>query len=76
MAAGRLVRVSEDLVLTPDFAARAEQVARSEASKAEGLTVSRYRELLGTSRKYALPILAWLDDRGVTQRHGDVRRLA
>ena len=75
VATGRLVRVSEDLVLTPDFAARAETVARSEASKPEGLTVSRYRELLGTSRKYALPILAWLDDCGVTRRQGDVRRL-
>jgi selenocysteine-specific elongation factor len=72
---GRLVRVSEDLVLTPAFAARAEEVARSEASNPAGLTVSRYRELLGTSRKYALPILGWLDDRSVTRRQGDVRRL-
>jgi selenocysteine-specific elongation factor len=75
VATGRLVRVSEDLVLTPGFAARAEAVARSEAAKPDGLTVSRYRELLGTSRKYALPILAWLDDRGITRRQGDVRRL-
>jgi selenocysteine-specific elongation factor len=75
VATRRLVRVSEDLVLTPAFAARVEEVARSEAATAEGLTVSRYRELLGTSRKYALPILGWLDDRGVTRREGDVRRV-
>jgi selenocysteine-specific elongation factor len=72
---GRLVRVSDDLVLTPGFATRAEEVARAEAGTPQGLTVSRYRELLGTSRKYALPILGWLDDRGVTRREGDVRRL-
>ena len=72
---GRLVRVSDDLVLTPEFAARAEAVARQEGARPEGLTVSRYREVLGTSRKYALPILGWLDERGVTRRQGDVRRL-
>jgi selenocysteine-specific elongation factor len=72
---GRLVRVSRDLVLTPDFAARAEAVARTEAARPAGLTVSRYRELLGTSRKYAVPLLEWLDDRGVTRRDGDVRLL-
>ena len=71
---GRLVRVSDDLVLTPGFATRAEEVARAEAAAPDGLTVSRYRELLGTSRKYALPILGWLDERGVTRREGDVRR--
>jgi selenocysteine-specific elongation factor len=72
---GRLVRISEELVLTPGFAARAEEVARSEAASPQGVTVSRYRELLGTSRKYALPILGWLDQRGVTRREGDLRRL-
>jgi selenocysteine-specific elongation factor len=72
---GRLVRISDDLLVTPDFAARAEEVAREEAGRPEGLTVSRYREVLGTSRKYALPLLGWLDDRGVTRRQGDVRRL-
>jgi selenocysteine-specific elongation factor len=75
VATDRLMRISDDLVLTPGFAARAEAVARSEASNPDGLTVSRYRELLGTSRKFALPILAWLDDRGITRRYGDVRRL-
>jgi selenocysteine-specific elongation factor len=72
---GRLVGVSADLVLTPAFVTRAEEVARAEAATPQGLTVSRYREALGTSRKYALPILGWLDDRGITRREGDVRRL-
>jgi selenocysteine-specific elongation factor len=74
VGAGRLVRVSDDLVVTPGFAARAESVAREQASTPEGLTVSRFRELLGTSRKYALPILGWLDERRITRRDGDVRR--
>ena len=72
---GRLARVSRDLVLTPGFLARAEQTARAEAAAESGLTVSRFRELLGTTRKYALPILGLFDDRGLTRRDGDVRRL-
>jgi selenocysteine-specific elongation factor len=71
---GRLARVSADLVLTPAFLQRAEDVARAESSSPDGLTVSRFRELLGTTRKYALPILAWFDGRGLTRRDGDVRR--
>jgi selenocysteine-specific elongation factor len=71
---GRLARVSADLVVTPGFLARAEEVARTEAARPEGLTVSRFRELMGTSRKYALPILESFDRRGLTRRQGDVRR--
>jgi len=71
---GRLAQVSPELVLTPAFLGRAEEVARSVASNPEGLTVSRFRELLGTTRKYALPILVSFDARGITRREGDVRR--
>jgi selenocysteine-specific elongation factor len=74
VATGRLARVSPELVVTPDFLARAEALARSEAARPEGLTVSRFRELLRTSRRYALPLLVHLDQRGVTRREGDVRR--
>jgi len=71
---GRLARVSNDLVLTPAFLKRAEEVARAGSSSPDGLTVSRFRELLGTTRKYALPILASFDARGLTRREGDIRR--
>src|SRR5919106_2264695 len=71
---GRLARVSPELVVTPAFLARAEEAARAEAALPEGLTVSRFRELLGTTRKYALPILASFDARGLTRRDGDIRR--
>jgi selenocysteine-specific elongation factor len=35
--------------------------------------VAEARERWGTSRKYALPLLARLDSTGVTRRRGDVR---
>jgi selenocysteine-specific elongation factor len=73
---GRLVRVNPDIVATPEFLERAEDLVRAEAKKPEGVTVSRFRELLGTTRKYALPLLELFDSRGITRRDGDIRRLS
>jgi selenocysteine-specific elongation factor len=39
------------------------------------ITVAQAREALGTSRKYAVPLLERLDATGVTRRSGDVREL-
>ena len=69
--AGIIVRVTPELVFTPEFVARAEALVR--ASGAEGITVSAFREHLGTSRKYAIPLLEWFDQSGVTRREGDLR---
>ena len=43
------------------------------AEQPGGLTVAEIRDLLGTTRKFALPILAHLDGTGVTRRRDDVR---
>lgn len=43
------------------------------AVKPGGVTVAEVREALGTSRKWAMPLLAHLDATGVTRRRGDVR---
>jgi selenocysteine-specific elongation factor len=69
--AGLLVRVSPDLVLTPAFVRRALEVVR--AAGGAGVTVSAVREALGTSRKYAVPLLEHLDTERLTRRTGDVR---
>jgi selenocysteine-specific elongation factor len=39
------------------------------------VTPATFRDLFGTSRKYAIPLLEWLDREGVTLRSGDVRRM-
>ena len=39
------------------------------------LTMSELRELLGTTRKYSVPIGEYLDRVGLTHRDGDLRRL-
>jgi selenocysteine-specific elongation factor len=71
--AGDLIQVSADLVMTPDFVRRAEELIRREAG--EGITVSAFRERLGTSRKYAVPLLEYFDRTGLTRRQGDFRVL-
>ncbi|WP_420434139.1 selenocysteine-specific translation elongation factor [Candidatus Poriferisocius sp.] len=43
------------------------------AVQPRGVTVAEVRERLRTTRKYALPLLAWLDGNGVTRRREDVR---
>ena len=69
--AGLVVRVAPDLVFIPALIERAEAVVAAAGSA--GITVSAFRATLETSRKYALPILEWFDQRGVTRREGDLR---
>jgi selenocysteine-specific elongation factor len=66
-----LIRVSNDLVMTPGFVQRGRDAVQ--AAGAIGITVSAFREALGTSRKYALPLLEHFDARGISRREGDVR---
>ena len=72
---GALVRVADDIVFTEDQIADAkEQITR--ATEADGpMTASQVRALLDTSRKYAIPLLEYLDAVGFTRRAGDVREL-
>ncbi len=65
------MRVGPDLVFTPALIERAEAIVAAAGSS--GITVSAFREALGTSRKYAVPLLEWFDQRGVTRREGDLR---
>ncbi|MCY3577352.1 MAG: selenocysteine-specific translation elongation factor [bacterium] len=73
--------VKRGLIVEQDgvfFAASAVEGAQSVlaemlASQPDGVTVAEVRERLATTRKYALPLLAWMDGHGVTRRRGDVR---
>ncbi len=54
-----------------DEAARV--VARLLADQPEGVTIAEIRDALGTTRKYVLPLVAQLDNTGVTRRRDDLR---
>jgi selenocysteine-specific elongation factor len=68
---GDLVRIAPDLVLSRGFVDRAIEAARE--AGADGITVSAVRVRLGTSRKYAVPLMEHLDRVGETRRSGDLR---
>ena len=44
-------------------------------SSGAGMTVSEFRDMLGTTRKFALPMLEHFDQAKVTRRAGDERVL-
>ncbi|MFT7601519.1 MAG: selenocysteine-specific elongation factor [Acidimicrobiales bacterium] len=51
----------------------AQLLSNALAAQPDGLTVAEVRDLLGTSRKYVLPILGWFDRTGMTKRRDDFR---
>jgi selenocysteine-specific elongation factor len=69
---GELVKVS-DFYLTAERAAEAKVRIVTQIQERGPQTVAQIRDLLGTSRKYAVPLCEWLDASGVTVRRGDVR---
>jgi len=71
---GKLVRVAE-FVFHPSVIEQAKQVARKLCEQHGSFTASQFREAVNTTRKYAIPLLEFLDHIGITVRRGDVRVL-
>jgi len=74
-ADGDLVEVAAGYYLHADVDRRLKQCLRDRMSNGEGATLSEIRELLGTTRKYAVPYCEYLDRTGFTRRDGDLRFL-
>lgn len=68
---GTLVRVAEDLVV--HRAAIDALVERLSALKGRRISVGEFKDFAGVSRKYAIPLLEYLDRSRVTRREGDLR---
>lgn len=73
---GELVKVSQDLVLPADVMRDIQERVRAHILTHGSVDVATLRDLLNTSRKYAVPILEYLDQIEFTRRVGDVRVLA
>jgi selenocysteine-specific elongation factor len=54
---------------------RVTEQVRAHLTEREKMTASEFRDLIGSSRKYAVPLLEWLDQVRVTRRVGDERIL-
>ncbi|MFZ0592772.1 MAG: selenocysteine-specific translation elongation factor [Bryobacteraceae bacterium] len=67
----RLVKVASDLILHVDVV---EQMKRSIAlRKGQRFSVPEFKVWTNVSRKYAIPLLEFLDRERVTRREGDIR---
>ena len=75
VAEGDLVEINQEMYLHRDDEARLRSLIGAALAGNEGLTVSEIREVLNTSRKYAVPLVEYLDRVGFTQRLGDKRKL-
>ncbi len=72
---GRLVRVGDGFAISPEAYERARDVLVDECGRAGRVSLARFRDLLGTSRKNAQLLLERFDADGVTRREGDGRVL-
>ena len=72
---GRVVKVSETVVFAaPAYGEMVEKIIAH--TRQDGtITVAAGRDLFGTSRKYMLPLLEYLDEQRITRRVGDERVL-
>ncbi len=70
---GRLVRVGDGYAISPGAYTHAREVLVRELETAGRITLGRFRDLLGTSRKTAQLLLERFDADGVTRRVGDYR---
>jgi selenocysteine-specific elongation factor len=75
VAEGLLVRITDDIYLHVDTEAEMRRLIAEKLTAGAGLTVAEIRDLLGTTRKYAVPLCEYLDRVGVTRREGDLRFL-
>ena len=70
-----LVKVSEELVFHRSALDNLRQQLTMRKSKSAKIDVAQFKELTGVSRKYAIPLLEYLDRERVTRRVGDHREI-
>jgi selenocysteine-specific elongation factor len=69
-----LVRVTPDLIFHRDALAQLrDRLSVFKKNKGERISVPVFKELTGITRKYAIPLLEYLDRERVTRRAGDER---
>jgi selenocysteine-specific elongation factor len=68
-----LMKISEELVFHRDALEALRKSLVAEKTKSPKIDVARFKDMTGVSRKYAIPLLEYLDRERVTKRVGDER---
>jgi selenocysteine-specific elongation factor len=72
---GSIVKIDEDFYISKESLEKGKELIKAEILKSGPLKLGRVSELFGSSRKYVVPIMEYLDKTGFTRRNGDVREL-
>ena len=70
-----LIKVSDELVFHRSALEELRRVVAAQRVKSPKMDVATFKELTGVSRKYAIPLLEYLDRERVTRRVGDAREI-
>lgn len=76
VAEGDLAHIAGDIYLHAAVEADMRRRVTERLTAGPGATVAEIRDLLGTTRKFAVPLCEYLDRIGATRRAGDLRVLA
>jgi len=68
-----LLKISEELVFHRTALETLRTLVAEEKKKSPRINVARFKDLTGVTRKYAIPLLEYLDRERVTRREGDER---
>jgi len=72
---GKIVKVTTDLYFNGTILEKVKTVLTGHLAAQGEITAATFRDLLGVSRKTAIPLLEYFDRTGLTLRVGDVRKL-
>jgi len=70
---GRAINLEGKIYFHAEVIVRGVEILRQGFAEAPELTMSDFRTLLDTSRKYSVPLLNYYDNQGWSTRRGDVR---
>src|SRR5579864_5911334 len=68
-----LIKLADDLVFHQTALQGLRQIMATQKGKNPKIDVATFKDLLGVTRKYAIPLLEYLDQQRVTRRVGDER---
>jgi selenocysteine-specific elongation factor len=72
---GSVVRVTTDMYFLASNIEELRATLRKFLSEKGEMTAASFRDLIGSSRKYTIPLLEYFDRDGLTIRIGDIRKL-
>ena len=72
----KIIRLNEDLLFTVKNFNKLVEDIKKYFQQNDKMTVSDFKNIANTSRKYAVPLLEYLDKKNITYRQENYRKLS